>query len=90
MKETQETKVWSLGQEDPLEEEMATHSSICAWKILWQRSLVGYSPRSLKELDMTERAHIHVQDLLLPRYSHLSSGVDNWAFPSGILPNRNY
>ena len=35
MKETEETKIWSLGQEDPLEEEMATHSSICAWKILW-------------------------------------------------------
>ena len=31
----QETQVWSLGQEDPLEEEVATHSSILAWKILW-------------------------------------------------------
>ena len=37
-----ETQVWSLSQEDPLKEEMATHSSILAWKI--QRSLVGYSP----------------------------------------------
>ena len=27
--------VWSMGQEDPLEEEMATHSSILAWKIPW-------------------------------------------------------
>ena len=33
MQETQETRVWSLGQEDPLEKEMATHSSILAWKI---------------------------------------------------------
>ena len=33
MKEKQETRVQSLGQEDPLEEEMATHSSILAWKI---------------------------------------------------------
>ena len=33
--ETQETQVQSLGQEDPLEEEMATHSNILAWKILW-------------------------------------------------------
>ena len=32
MKETQEMWVRSLGQEDPLEEEMATHSSILAWK----------------------------------------------------------
>ena len=31
----QETQVQSLGPEDPLEKEMATHSSILAWKILW-------------------------------------------------------
>ena len=31
----QETRVWSLGQEDPLEKEMAPHSSILAWKIPW-------------------------------------------------------
>ena len=36
--------VQSLGQEDPLEEGMATHSSILAWSIPWtERSLVGYS-----------------------------------------------
>ena len=35
MQETQETWVQSLGWEDPLEEEMATHSSIIAWKIPW-------------------------------------------------------
>ena len=33
MQEMQETQVRALGQEDPLEEEMATHSSILAWKI---------------------------------------------------------
>ena len=31
----QETWVWSLGEEDPLEEEMATRSSILAWKMPW-------------------------------------------------------
>ena len=31
----QEMQVWSLGQEDPLEEEMAIHSSILAWEIPW-------------------------------------------------------
>ena len=31
----QETRVWFLGQEDPLEKEVATHSSILAWKIPW-------------------------------------------------------
>ena len=51
----QETQVQSLGQEDPLEKEMATHSSILAWKIPWKRSLVGYTPWGCKELDTTER-----------------------------------
>ena len=37
-----------LGWEDPLEKEMATHSSIVAWKIHGQKSLVGYSPWSHK------------------------------------------
>ena len=40
----QETWVRSLGQEDPLEKEMATHSSILAWRIPWTEELVGYSP----------------------------------------------
>ena len=31
----QETQVWSLGQKDPLEKEMATHSSVLAWRIPW-------------------------------------------------------
>ena len=35
MQETQEKQVSSLGQEDALEEEMATHSSILVWRILW-------------------------------------------------------
>ena len=39
-----ETQVRSLGPEDPLEKDMATHSSVLAWKIPWKRSLAGYSP----------------------------------------------
>ena len=39
----QEMRVPPLDREDPLEEDMATHSSILAWKIPWKRSLVGYS-----------------------------------------------
>ena len=35
MQETQEMQLQSLGQEDPLEKEMATYSSILAWEILW-------------------------------------------------------
>jgi len=37
--------------EDPLEKEMARHSSILAWKVHGQRSLVGYSPWGCKESD---------------------------------------
>ena len=54
MQETQEMQVWSLGQEDPLEKGMATHSNILAWIIPWTKELVGYSPWGCKELDMTE------------------------------------
>ena len=42
------------GQEDPLEEEMAPHSSIPAGESHGQRSLVGYSPWGPKESDMTQ------------------------------------
>ena len=51
--EIQETWVPSLGWEDPLEEGMATHSSnSCLENPHGQRSLAGYSPSGLKELDM--------------------------------------
>ena len=53
-----ETWVRSLGQEEPLEKEMATHSSTLAWKIPWTEECSRlYSPRGLKELDTTERLH---------------------------------
>ena len=51
-------QVQSLGQEDPLEKEMATHASILAWKVHGQRRLAGHSPWGHKELDMTERLSI--------------------------------
>ena len=41
MQETQETHVPSLGREDPLEEEMTTHSGILAWKIPWIEATEG-------------------------------------------------
>jgi len=59
----QETWVRSLGQEDPLEDKMATCSSTVVWKFHGQRSLVGYSPWGCNELDMTEplSTHMHLQ-----------------------------
>ena len=50
----QETWVTSLGQDNPLEEGMATHSSILAWRKHGQRSLVGPSPWGPKEWDTPE------------------------------------
>ena len=54
-----ETPVQSLGQEDPLEKEMATHSSILAWRIPWTEEPGGlYSPWGCKKLDKTEQLSI--------------------------------
>ena len=52
----QETHVQSLGQEDPLEKGVATHSSILAWRIPWTEEPNRlYSPWGQKESDTTER-----------------------------------
>ena len=51
----QETQVQSLDQEDPLEKETATHSSIIAWKVLWTEEPGGPQSIRLLKLDMTER-----------------------------------
>ena len=65
MQDMQEMQVPSLGQEDPLEEEVSTHSSILAWETHGQRSLVGYSPWDRRELDMTEQLKkLHFTGLL--------------------------
>ena len=66
-----EIQVWSLGWEDPLEKEIATHSSILAWKIPWMeepgRLPAGYShgrlPCGRKESDMTEWLHFFLSML---------------------------
>ena len=53
MQETmQEVLVQSLGRENPLEEGIATRSSILAWRIHGQKSLAGYSPQGHKGLAM--------------------------------------
>ena len=48
----QETWVRSLGWEDPLEKEMATHSSILVWKILWTEE-----PRGLQSMGLQRVGH---------------------------------
>ena len=63
----QETFVWSLGWEDPLEKGMATHSSILAWKILWTEEPEGLQSMGSQELDMTEQLNhqMNCDDVML-------------------------
>ena len=56
-----ENWVPSLGQEDPLEKEMATPSSILAWRIPWTEELGGLQSTGCKESDTTEQLHFHFQ-----------------------------
>ena len=48
--ETYEIQVQSLGQEDPLEKEMATHSNILPWEIPWTEEAGGLSPSDRKRV----------------------------------------
>ena len=48
-----------LGQEAPLEKEMATHSSILAWKVPWTKKTGGLQSLGCKESDMTRHKHTH-------------------------------
>ena len=61
----QDTQVRPLGQEDLLEKEMATHSSIPAWRIPWIE--VGYSPWGHKESDTTEWLALLLKDTLFQK-----------------------
>ena len=70
MQEMEERSVRSLGWEDPLEEGMATHSYILAWRIPWAEGLMGYSSWSCKELGTTEATHVHA-DWLVQKFNSI-------------------
>ena len=55
----QETQFRFLGQEDPLEKETVTHSSMLAWKIPWTEE--PGSPWGCKQSDMIEHMHTHIR-----------------------------
>ena len=60
MQEAQEIRVQSLGQEDTLEKEMVTHSSILAWEIPCTEEPRGLQPTGSQESDMTSQLnHYH-------------------------------
>ena len=61
----QETQLQSLGQEDPLENEMTTHPVFLPGKSHGQRSLVGYSPWDRKESDVTTQLTLFLSFFLI-------------------------
>ena len=67
MQEVQETWVWFLGQEDPLEKEIATHSSVLAWEIPRTEEPGELDPWGSKESDMTEWLEMHTLGDLGPK-----------------------
>ena len=73
MQETQETQVQSQGQEDPLEKEIATHSSILAWKILMDSKAWQATIHVVAESDMTERKQ---QYYCLTPHGHATSYIN--------------
>ena len=72
-----ETRVWSLGWEDPLEKEMAIHSSTLAWKIPWTEEPGRLQSMGREESDTTERLHVHVSW----KSHQVSHCWDAWLYP---------
>ena len=82
MQELQETRVRSLGWEDPLKKGMVTHSSIPAGKIPGQRSMVPYSPRAwmspLDDRRLTEHSSYRLEN----DATVFSEGLPKWEIHS--------
>ena len=80
--ETQETQVQSLGREDPLEKELATHSSVLAWEIIWTRGLWWATVHGVTK-----------SQTRLNRYTCMHRHIVNWTrmvfWDSFILPMKD-
>ena len=63
MQETQKTGVWSLGWEDPLEEGMATHSSVLAWEISWKEEPGGLQSMGLQKSQTQQQLSMYAHNL---------------------------
>ena len=72
-----ETWVRALGQEDPLEKEMATHFSILAQQIPWTEGPGGLQSMGCEESDMTEQLHWYCQES--DNQSSFMRGKETWA-----------
>ena len=68
----QETCAWSLGQEDPLEMGMVTHSGVLAWRIPWTEDLAGYEHKVTKsqtQLTPLDSMHTHSSPYWLYKFT---------------------
>ena len=72
----QETQVQSLSGKDPTEKEMATHSSILAWEIPWQRNLAGYIQEVTKSWTWLRNWTTKYVILTIQRKNHLIISLD--------------
>ena len=66
MQELQKIYTRSLGQEDPLEGDMAAHSSILAWSILWTEKPGGLQSKGLQSQTRLKRLSMHTYIVYIP------------------------
>ena len=84
MQEMQDTWIWSLGQENPLEEEMATHFSILAWKIPWTQESGVLQSKGLQRVEHDwahRRTHRHT-------HRHTHTDTQFLSFPHSAVVNN--
>ena len=74
-------QVWLLGQEDPLEEEMTTHSGILAWESPWTKDPGGLQSLGLQELDRIDQLCMHINVYLDHIYIHTSIYISHARSP---------
>ena len=75
-------QVQTLGWEDPLEKEMATHSNILTWTISWREEPRGLQSFGLQELDMTQQMSV-----CMHTRAHTHTHVPQILFSYGLLQN---
>ena len=73
----QESRVWSLGREDPLEKGMATHSSTLVWRISWTKEPHKLQFTELQRVSMIERLTLSLSWPSNPTPGHISGESHN-------------
>ena len=91
MQGTQEMQVQSLGQEDPLEKEMAAHSSVVAWRIPWTEEPGGLQSMGLQRVGQDSAAEDEtvISEVKTVKFLNTRS-VISWHFNLGQTVNLSY